>query len=156
VAAGLEPRHPGGAARGAAAGLRVARIRPGEEELFFRVVLGGFLESDQVPEDAVALLRPTASAEGFELYLAWLGDEPIGGATLAVAGGVAIVNGSGVRPAFRRRGAQGALIRARLDRARELGCDRATSSTLPGTASRRNMERHGFSVAYPKLLMLKD
>ena len=41
-------------------------------------------------------------------------------------------------------------------RARELGCDIACSSTLPGTASRRNMERHGFSVTYPKLVLLKD
>jgi GNAT superfamily N-acetyltransferase len=69
---------------------------------------------------------------------------------------VALVNGSGVRAAFRRRGIQGALIRARLERARELGCDVATSGTLPGTASRRNMERHGFHVAYPKLVLLRD
>lgn len=34
--------------------------------------------------------------------------------------------------------------------------DLACSNTLPGTASRRNMERHGFSVAYPKLLMLRE
>src|SRR5262249_40301599 len=147
---------PDGPLEGPPAGLRVERIQPGEEERFFRVVLGGFLESEDVPTEAIALLRPTAFADGFELYLAWLGDEPVGGATLAVAGGVAIVNGSGVLPAFRRRGAQGALIRARLERARALGCDRAYSNTLPGTASRRNMERHGFSVAYPKVLMLKE
>ena len=60
-----------------------------------------------------------------------------------------------MRPAFRRRGAQGALLRARLARARELGCRVASSSTLPGTASRRNMERAGFHVAYPKLVMLR-
>lgn len=79
-----------------------------------------------------------------------------GGAALAIADGVAFVNGSGVRPAYRRRGAQGALIRARLDRARELGCSLAASCTQPGTPSRRNMERHGFSVAYPKIVMLAD
>jgi GNAT superfamily N-acetyltransferase len=79
-----------------------------------------------------------------------------GGATLSWSGGVALVNGSGVRPAYRRRGIQGALIRARLDRSRELGCDVASSTTLPGTPSRRNMERHGFHVAYPKLVMLRD
>ena len=32
--------------------------------------------------------------------------------------------------------------------------DLACSSTLPGTPSRRNMERHGFHVAYPKIVML--
>jgi GNAT superfamily N-acetyltransferase len=136
--------------------LTVRPLRPGEEELFLRVVLAGFLESEDVPPSAIALIRPSAFAAQHELYLALVGDEAIGGATLAWAGGVAFISGSGVRPAFRRRGAQGALIRARLDRARALGCDVAYSSTLPGTASRRNMERHGFSVAYPKLLMLRD
>jgi GNAT superfamily N-acetyltransferase len=83
-------------------------------------------------------------------------DEAIGAATLCFAEGVAFVNGSAVRPAFRRRGAQGSLIRARLDRARELGFSLACSNTMPGTASRRNMERHGFSVAYPKIVMCAD
>ena len=101
-------------------------------------------------------MRPLAFADDHERWLCWLGDEPIGGANLAWADGVAFLGGSGVRPAFRRRGAQGALIRARLDRARALGCDLVCSNTQPGTASRRNMERHGFSVAYPKLVMLRD
>ncbi|MDB4968978.1 MAG: hypothetical protein JWN44_4667 [Myxococcales bacterium] len=136
--------------------LRIARVRPGEEELFLRVIMSGFLETEEVPEEVVAMMRPVAFAEQHELYLAWLGDEAIGGATLAWTDGVAFISGSGVRPAFRRRGSQGALIRARLDRARELGCDLACSNTLPGTSSRRNMERHGFSVAYPKLVMLRD
>lgn len=136
--------------------LTIRRVQAGEEELYCRVCLAGFLESEDVPRAAIDLILPTAFADGFELYLAYLGDEPIGGAALAVADGVAFVNGSGVRPAFRRRGAQGALIRARLDRARALGCSLAASSTQPGTASRRNMERHGFSVAYPKIVMLAD
>lgn len=135
---------------------RVPTDQPEAIDRYFHAVMAGFLESEQVPAEAIALLRPTAFAAQQELYVACLGDEVIGGASLSWAGGVAFVNGSGVRPAFRRRGAQGALIRARLQRARELGCDIACSSTLPGTASRRNMERHGFSVTYPKLVLLKD
>lgn len=136
--------------------LVVRRTRPGEEDLFFRCVLSGFLETEDAPEAALALMRPAGHAEGMELYLALLGDEPIGGASLARAGTVAFVNGCGVRPAFRRRGAQGALLRARFARARELGCTVGYSATLPGTSSRRNMERYGFHVAYPKIVMLRD
>jgi len=136
--------------------LVVRRARPGEEDLFFRSVLSGFLETDEVPEAALALMRPAGHAEGMELYLALLGDEPIGGASLARVGSVAFVNGCGVRRAFRRRGAQGSLLRARLARARELGCTVGYSATLPGTSSRRNMERYGFHVAYPKIVMLRD
>lgn len=136
--------------------LRIARAQAGQEEPALRAIMAGFLESEEVPEAAMAMMRPLASAERHELYVAWLGDEPIGGATLTWSDGVAFISGSGVRPAFRRRGAQGALIRARLDRARELGCELACSNTLPGTASRRNMERNGFGVAYPKIVMLRD
>jgi GNAT superfamily N-acetyltransferase len=135
--------------------LTVRRVRPDEHDAFFRCVLAGFLESEHVPDEAVATMLPTAFAEGYELFAALVGDEAVGGGTLACSGGVALIAGSGVRPAFRRRGAQGALLRARLDRARELGCAVAYSATLPGTSSRRNMERHGFQVAYPKLVMLK-
>lgn len=134
--------------------LSVRRIRPGEEELHCRVSLAGFLESEEVPDAAVALLLPFAFADGCEPYLALLGDEPIAAAMLCVADRVAFLSGTGVRPAFRRRGAQGALIRARLERAAALGCALAASSTQPGTASRRNMERHGFSVVYPKIVLL--
>jgi hypothetical protein len=146
--AGAEPAAPS-----PDAALRVRRIAPGEEDAFLRCVLAGFLESEDVPADAMALMRPTTFADGYEPYLALLGDELVGGGTLAVARGVALFAGAGVRQAFRRLGAQGALLRARLARARELGCTVAYSSTLPGTASRRNMERHGFHVAYPKLVM---
>ncbi len=138
------------------AGLEVRRIRPGEEEAQVRAVLAAFLESETVPDEAVAMLRPGAFAGGHELFVALQDGEPVGGATLSWSDGVALVNGSGVRPAFRGRGVQGALIRARLGRARELGCEVAASSTLPGTPSRRNMQRHGFHVAYPKLLMLRE
>lgn len=136
--------------------LEIRRMRPGEEDVFFRVMLAGFLETEDVPDESLALLRPAASAEGYEFYLAWLGDEPVGAGTLTWANGIAYVNGCGVRAAFRRRGAQSALIRRRLLRARELGCTVACANTMPGTSSRRNMERHGFRVAYPKLVMLRD
>jgi GNAT superfamily N-acetyltransferase len=134
--------------------LTVRPIRAGEEELHCRVSLAGFLESEDVPAAAVALLLPLAFADGCEPYLALFGDEPIAAAMLCVADGIAFLGGTGVRPAFRRRGAQGALIRARLERARALACTIACSNTQPGTASRRNMERHGFAVAYPKIVLV--
>jgi GNAT superfamily N-acetyltransferase len=135
--------------------LSIRPVERGQEELFCRVDLAGALETEDVPSSAIDLLLPFTFAQDYELYLAWLDDEPIGAAVMSFADGVAFVNGSAVRPAFRRRGAQGALIRARLDRARMLGIKLACSNTQPGTASRRNMERHGFSVAYPKVVMVR-
>jgi GNAT superfamily N-acetyltransferase len=134
--------------------LAIRKVGAGEEDLFCRTLLAGFMESEDVPEDAIRLMRPLADAEGHELLMAWMGEEPIGAATLAWANGV-MFGGTGVRPAFRRRGTQQALIAARLNRARTLGCTLACSNTLPGTSSRRNMERLGYRVAYPKIAMLR-
>lgn len=136
--------------------LYVRAARAGEEDTFLRAVLSGFLESDDVPEEAIALLRPSTHAERHESFLAFVDETPIGGGALAWVDDIAFISGSGVRPGFRRIGAQSALLRARLARAVELGCRVAYSATLPGTASRRNMERCGFHVAYPKLVMLKS
>jgi GNAT superfamily N-acetyltransferase len=116
-----------------APGLLVRPMRPGEEETFLRAIMAGFLETEDVPAAAIALLRPSVLADHTENFVACLDGEVIGGASLKWADGIAFVNGSGVRPACRRRGAQGALIRARLDRARALGCALASSTTLPGT-----------------------
>jgi hypothetical protein len=73
---------------------------------------------------------------------------------LSAARSIVATHGCAVRPEFRRRGAHHALTRARLERARELGLKLAVASTMPGTASCRNVARHGFAVAYPKIVMV--
>ena len=72
-------------------------------------------------------------------------------AVLAVHEGVAVLAGASTRPAFRRRGAQFALLSARLAHARADGCDLAMMCARPGSASHRNAERHGFRVAYTRI-----
>ncbi len=70
---------------------------------------------------------------------------------LAMHEGVAVLAGASTRPAYRRRGAQLALLGARLHQAREDGCDVAMMCARPGSASHRNAERHGFRVAYTRI-----
>ncbi len=70
---------------------------------------------------------------------------------LATHGGVAVLAGASTRPAWRRRGAQTALLRARLRHAASTGCDLAMMCARPGSASQRNAERRGFRVAYTRL-----
>lgn len=57
---------------------------------------------------------------------------------------------------YRSRGLHLALIRARLKRAAELGCDLATAAVAPGSVSERNYERAGLRVVYTKLNMQRD
>jgi ribosomal protein S18 acetylase RimI-like enzyme len=81
---------------------------------------------------------------------------PVGAATLAVSGGVATLSGAGVLPEYRRRGVQSALISARMDAGSAAGCELASSSTWTGTTSQRNLERLGFRIAYPKVVLVRD
>ena len=75
---------------------------------------------------------------------------------MAVHEGVATLSGTGVRESFRGRGLQAALIRARMEWAAQHGCTLVATSTHVATASQRNMERMGFRIAYPKLVMVRE
>lgn len=138
------------------AGIEVRAIRPGEEDLFGRVVFAGFMETDDTAAVDPAPFAATPSAVGTNCFLAFLDGRPIGAGTVGISGNVATLSGTSVLPRFRGRGGQGALIRARLAFARALGCTLAASATLPGTHSQANLERCGFRVAYPKLELVRE
>jgi len=68
----------------------------------------------------------------------------------------AILSGAGVLPRFRGLGVQRALIAARLRYAKEKGADVAASSTLPNSVSQKNLERFGFRILYPKVVLVRE
>jgi GNAT superfamily N-acetyltransferase len=89
--------------------------------------------------------------------LALVRGEPAGGASVAVAPNrAAVMSGAGVLPRFRGLGVQRALIAARLRIARAAGCDVAGSFTRPATVSQKNLERLGFRILYPKIVLVRD
>lgn len=133
--------------------IRVRPVGAGEEALWARVINQGFMDNEDVPDDAVALALPSTRAESIRCVLAWEGDVAIGASAMGVHDGIASLFGSAVRVAWRRRGVQRALIRERVAFAKAQGCDLVTACTLPGTGSQRNLERWGLRVVYPKLLM---
>ena len=59
-------------------------------------------------------------------------------------------------PAYRGRGVQLALLRARLMAARNAGCTLAGVTARPANTSARNTERAGFSLAYTKSTFIKS
>jgi hypothetical protein len=65
--------------------------------------------------------------------------------------GVGLLAGASTVPEGRRQGAQNALLDARLRYAAQHGCDLAMMCALPGSASQRNAERHGFRIAYTRI-----
>jgi GNAT superfamily N-acetyltransferase len=88
---------------------------------------------------------------GFDHFVAYDAGAPVSAAILARHGDFAYLGWAGTAEAHRRKGGQNALIRARLNRAAELGCRVACSETLSMLkTSLGNLKRNGFEIAYYK------
>jgi GNAT superfamily N-acetyltransferase len=138
--------------------VEVRPIVPGERKRWARIVMASFAESnDTDPDAADELAGDTAITEGSICLLALVRGEPAGGASVGIAPNRAsTLSGAGVLPRFRGLGVQRALIAARLRTARDAGCDVAGSSTRPATVSQKNLERLGFRILYPKVVLVRD
>ena len=88
---------------------------------------------------------------GFEHFMAFEAGAPVSAAILACDGDFAYLGWAGTAEAHRKKGGQNALIRARLNRAAELGCRVACSETLAMLkTSLGNLQRNGFETVYHK------
>jgi len=111
-----------------------------------RVAYGFLPEADEAIGAAVGL-------DAWTFWVAYAGDEPAGAAGLFVDEGAGYFGYGATLPEHRGKGAQGALLAARIRRARELGCDAVYTETgelrsdLP-SASYRNILRAGFEELY--------
>ncbi len=90
------------------------------------------------------------TTRGYVPYLVEVDDSIIATGGLAIHDGVALFAGASTVPDARGRGAQRALLEARLSHAKQSGCDLAMLVTEPGSGSQRNGERSGFRVAYTR------
>jgi GNAT superfamily N-acetyltransferase len=103
------------------------------------------------------LLRPRLEQipgeTGWNCFVAFAGRVPAATAAIFVAGNVGWLGMAGTLPEFRRRGAQTALLAARLDAGREAGCNVVVTETgepVEGRPSNsyRNIVRAGFEPVY--------
>lgn len=136
-------------------GFVVRPIEASEAECFASLVVAGFCEQDELSHEGIHLFLPATQAQGTTCFMARLNGEPVGAGTVSIQEGVAVLSGTSVRPRFRGRGCQGALIQARLAFAQANRCAQACSATVPHGPSQFNLQRHGFQVAYPKLEMAR-
>ena len=83
-------------------------------------------------------------------FLAFVDGVAAAAGSLNIDSGVAVFAGAATVPEMRGRGAQNALLHARLDYARTHGCDLAMMCALPGGTSQKNAERNGFRVMYTR------
>jgi ribosomal protein S18 acetylase RimI-like enzyme len=119
--------------------------------------IGGVGGDEIPPSDEIRKwVLITMSLPGFRGYLARIGEQIAGAASLRFDTGVAQFSGAGTLPQFRRRGVQTALLRARLRDAAHSGCDVGVVVTQPASRSQQNAQREGFSLLYARQLWVKD
>jgi GNAT superfamily N-acetyltransferase len=131
---------------------------PSETQAWARAVTRCFALGDNPPHadalvDLVAALGSSAGAAPLEIRMNGV---TAAGGILSILGDTAILHCDATLDPFRGQGLQSLLIRERLRRAAEAGCDLAMACTVPGTTSQRNYERQGFRVAYTKTMLVKD
>ena len=145
LGAAIEDLHPK-----ASTELRVGPVEPSDAEEWAAAILRGY----GAPLDDIALMLAAGVRHpDFRPYAAWDGDEIVAGASLLVHGSVASLNTAATVPGHRGKGAQTALIAARVEAARREGCRWVTAETgLPAEGQRNpsldNLESAGLHRLY--------
>ena len=119
-----------------------------DPEPFARVAVGSGLPLG--PSETLAVI---VGAPGWQCFVAWAGGEPAGIGSLYVDGRTAWLGIAFTRPEFRGRGAQTAILAARIEAARAAGATTLTTETGERVKGRpdqsyRNILRAGFREAY--------
>ena len=129
----------------------VARlVRPDEHEVWAATAAQGW-EFPELGEFMRGMARTQSARTNALSFLAEIDGRPIAAGGLSIHEGVALLAGASTIPEARKQGAQQALLDTRLQSAAERGCDIAMIGALPGSASQRNAERHGFRIAYTRI-----
>ena len=129
----------------------VRLIADGEQARWAATAAAGWSEFADLSSFMGEFGRISADVVDGRCFLVEAGGGPIATGMLVVHENVALFAGASTVPAARRRGAQRALVRARLQYAAGHGCDLAMICAVPGTASQRNAERNGFRIAYTRI-----
>jgi GNAT superfamily N-acetyltransferase len=130
---------------------RVRLARSGERLVWTETVALGFADEIPVTPELIGILSTFGDRPGAHLWLAEVEGKIAGGGALAVGEGLAALCGASTLPEHRRGGIQSGLMTARLVEAARQGCSLAYTIAVPGSASHRNAERHGFRVAYTRI-----
>ena len=131
--------------RQAQSDLHVELVGADTAEDFARVVVGGF----GMPDWCVPFAANVVGRPGWSCYVAYDGTTPAGAGALFLHGGVGWLGLGATLTEFRGRGAQSAILAARIEDARKQGCRTVTTETgaleddRPSN-SYRNILRAGF------------
>ncbi len=127
-------------------------IKAGEDKIWAQTSANGWAtEMEGLAEFMFEFGQISAKCDGGFPFLAELAGEPISTGMLFVYEDVALLAGTSTVPEGRRRGAQTALLDARLRHAAKRGCRLAMMGASPGSQSQKNAEKNGFRIAYTRV-----
>ena len=132
------------------AALRVRRMEPGDRTAWVEASIAGWSSEPGMERVIREIAESAADNTAMVHCLAERDGTVIATASLGIHAGVALLAGASTIPNGRGLGAQAALLAARLDEARQRGCELAMMVAAPGSTSQRNAERRGFRVAYSR------
>ncbi len=123
----------------------------GEEKLWARTSANGWAtEAEGLAESIFEFGQISARCEGGFPFIAELEGEAISTGMLFIHEDTALLAGASTVFEGRKKGAQTALLDARLRFASERGCTIAMMGAAPGSQSQRNAEKNNFRIAYTR------
>jgi len=133
----------------ASTALEVRLVDASGADDFGRVVAGAY----GMPMDIAPTIAAVPTIQAWSCYVAYDNGEPAAAGALFVSGHLGWLGFAGTLPSHRRKGAQGAILAARVERAAELGVETLVTETGVTTDGRannsyRNIVRGGFAEAY--------
>jgi len=133
-------------------GISTRRIDGSEADRWAEIAARGWAtEHESLGEFMLAFGKIAARTQGGNPFLAEIDGEPIAAAGFAIYDDVCILAGATTVPEARNRGAQNALLAARLRYAQDRGCKLAMMCALPGSQSQKNAQKNGFNIAYTRI-----
>ncbi len=131
--------------------LPVEAVPPQDFRDWVRMVMQGFSGQDEISDEQLGMMA--SSDPKLEPFFGLWNGLRTATAAMDVDNGLATFFGDATRIPARGHGLQLALIRHRLKRAAQLGCDLATASVVPGSISHRNYERARFQLLYARVML---
>ena len=132
--------------------LRIGRVAEEDAAAWGELIMASF----GAPGTPLSqMLANSVARPGFQTFAAWDGATMVAGGNLFVHGDVASINTGGTLPTHRGRGAQSALIAARMGAARDAGCrwvfaEAGLASPGEANSSVDNLRRAGLDVLYQR------
>ena len=132
--------------------LIVKEIGKEYSEIFSEIVINTF----GLPAELSVLMYSYIEKKNWKHFIAFENDVPAAGASLFLNGETAWIGMAATLSEHRNKGAQGMLLSARIDAARNAGCKLIAVETAEENASFRNMLRYGFILLNKKQNFVKE